>query len=169
MSASGVALSVKQPWAALLAAGVKTVEVRTWRTARRGTVFLHAAKVPDPRPHGWTFVAAPQLTRDAALGGGIVAVAELVDCVTYPDATAFAADAARHRNLPAWFKPPRLYGFVFADIRPLPFQAVTGNTFFFPVSGVTLPPPAGPVIIIDPPEGQDARHHDFPPAPRPPG
>src|SRR3712207_8348570 len=30
------ALSVKQPWAALLAAGVKTVEVRTWPTNRRG-------------------------------------------------------------------------------------------------------------------------------------
>ena len=167
MTASGVALSVKQPWAALLAAGVKTVEVRTWPTSRRGTVFLHAAKVPDARPHGWTFVCTPDLTRDAAFGGGIVAVAELVDCVTYPDAAAFAADAPRHRNLPAWFRPPRLYGFVFADVRPLSFHRVPGNTFFFPVSGVTLPPPAGPVIIIDPPEGQDARTHDSPPDPQP--
>ena len=163
MSASGVALSIKQPWAALLAAGVKTVEVRTWPTTRRGTVFLHAAKVPDPRPHGWTFVASPDVTRGAELAGGIVAVAELVDCVTYPDAEAFAADAARHRNLTEWFRPPRLYGFVFAGIRPMPFHPVSGNTFFFPVSGVTLPPPAEPVIIIDPPEGQDARHHDTPP------
>jgi len=143
MTASGVALSVKQPWAALLAAGVKTVEVRTWPTARRGTVFLHAAKVPDPRPHGWTLVNTPKLIRDAAVGGGIVSVAELVDCVTYLDATAFAADIARHRNLPSWFRPPQLYGFVFADIRPVPFHAVAGNTFFFPVSGVTLPAAGG--------------------------
>ena len=47
------ALSVKQPWAALLVAGVKTVEVRTWPTARRGRVLIHAGKIPDDRPEGW--------------------------------------------------------------------------------------------------------------------
>ena len=53
------ALSVKQPWAALLAAGVKTVEVRTWPTGRRGRLLIHAGKVPDERPEAWAWVTTP--------------------------------------------------------------------------------------------------------------
>src|SRR5204863_2700985 len=37
------ALSLKQPWAALLVHGRKSVEVRSWPTARRGRVLIHAA------------------------------------------------------------------------------------------------------------------------------
>ena len=47
------ALSVRQPWAALLVAGRKTVEVRTWSTAVRGRVFIHAARgATTARPRG---------------------------------------------------------------------------------------------------------------------
>src|SRR4051794_31022472 len=50
------ALSLKQPWAALLVHGVKTIEVRRWPTARRGRVLIHAARVPDDRPEAWSRV-----------------------------------------------------------------------------------------------------------------
>lgn len=136
-----VALSVKQPWAALLAAGRKTVEVRTWPTARRGTVLLHAGRLPDPRPDGWAAVDSPELHRLAALTGGIVGVAELVGCVEYDTAAGFAADAARHRNAPGRFAPPRLYGLEFRHARPLPFRPLPGKTFFFPVAGAAAAAP----------------------------
>src|SRR5262249_57357101 len=65
------ALSLKQPWAALLAHGLKTIEVRRWPTARRGKVLIHAALVPDERPHAWSKVP-PKLPETAELRRGII-------------------------------------------------------------------------------------------------
>lgn len=38
------ALTIRQPWASLIACGAKTVETRSWSTAWRGTLLIHAAK-----------------------------------------------------------------------------------------------------------------------------
>lgn len=141
MSTDWVALSVKQPWAALLVAGIKRVEVRTWGTRRRGPVLIHAARVPDDRPHGWSLVTDTAVATLARLGGGLIGVAELTDCLEYSTAERFTADCERHHNLPDWFVPPRLFGFAFAHPRPLPFRRLPGSTFFFPVPGVTITPP----------------------------
>ncbi len=127
------ALSVKQPWAALIVAGVKLVEVRTWGTRRRGRVLIHAGRVPDERPEAWAQVTTPELRAAAGQRGGIVGEAELVGCRTYDTAEAFAADAGVHLNDPGWFAPPRLHGFEFRAARPLPFRRVTGFTMFFRV------------------------------------
>lgn len=131
------ALSVKQPWAALIVAGVKLVEVRTWGTRRRGRVLIHAGRLPDERPEAWAHVNTPELTAAAEQRGGIVGEAELVGCRTYETAEAFADDAGRHLNDPGWFRPPRLYGFEFRAARPLPFRRVTGFTMFFRVPDCT--------------------------------
>lgn len=39
------AITIKQPWASLIAAGLKDIENRTWKTNFRGRVLIHAAKV----------------------------------------------------------------------------------------------------------------------------
>lgn len=36
------ALSIKQPWASLIAHGIKDIENRTWKTNFRGRIFIHA-------------------------------------------------------------------------------------------------------------------------------
>jgi uncharacterized protein (UPF0264 family) len=136
-----VALSLKQPWATLLVHGRKTIEVRRWSTPRRGRVLIHAARVPDERPAGWAMLT-PELREFARLGGGIVGAATLTDCVAYRDRATFTADRPRHLNDPAWFRKPPLYGFQFADLRPLPFQRYSGRLYFF---DVTLPPQERPV------------------------
>lgn len=41
------AISVKQPWASLIARGSKTVEVRTWATKYRGPLLIVAGLQPD--------------------------------------------------------------------------------------------------------------------------
>ena len=128
-----VALSVKQPWAALIVAGVKLVEVRTWSARRRGRVLIHAGKVPDERPEAWVHVTTPELRAATEPRGGIVGEAELVGCRYYDTAEAFAADAGLHLNDPGWFTPPRLYGFEFRTARPLPFRRYAGFTMFFKV------------------------------------
>jgi hypothetical protein len=140
-SESLVALSVKQPWAALLVAGVKTVEVRTWPTARRGRVLIHAGKVADDRPEGWALIDTPELLDLARLRGGIIGVAELTGCVSYPTAEAFAAATADHRNEPDWFRPGGLHGFVFRDARPIAYHPYPGRTMFFAVEPIPLVPP----------------------------
>jgi len=54
-----IAISIKQPWAGLVAAGLKTVENRSWNTIDRGSVLIHASgdpiwTLPDPKylPNG---------------------------------------------------------------------------------------------------------------------
>lgn len=44
-------LTLHQPWATLIALGIKQYETRDWATAYRGTVVIHAGKtfVPDER------------------------------------------------------------------------------------------------------------------------
>ncbi|MDP3561746.1 MAG: ASCH domain-containing protein [Legionellaceae bacterium] len=37
------ALTIKQPWASLIAQGIKDIENRTWRTNFRGRIYIHAA------------------------------------------------------------------------------------------------------------------------------
>jgi hypothetical protein len=133
-----LAISVKQPWAALLVAGIKTVEVRTWLTRARGPVLIHASKTEDPRPDGWALVTTPELDELAALRGGVIGVAELAACVRYGTAVAFARATDAHRNNPNWYKPGGLYGFVFQNPRPVAYHACPGRTLFFAVEGITL-------------------------------
>jgi hypothetical protein len=128
-----VALSVRQPWAALLVAGLKTVEVRTWPTRRRGPVLIHAGRLPDDRPDGWALVDTPEVHELVRLGGGVIGVADLADCVRYDTPGAFAAAEAEHRNPADWFRPPGLYGFVFRNPRRVAFRPCPGQTFFFGV------------------------------------
>ena len=37
------AVSIKQPWASLIAHGIKDIENRTWRTHFRGRIYIHAS------------------------------------------------------------------------------------------------------------------------------
>lgn len=132
------ALSVKQPWAALLACGAKAVEVRTWPTARRGPVLIHAARTADPRPEAWAHVTTPEREALAALRGGVIGVADLVACVRYSTPEAFAAACAEHLNAPDWYRPGGLFGFGFQNARPIAYHARPGRTLFFAVEGITL-------------------------------
>jgi hypothetical protein len=44
------ALSVRQPWAELIASGKKTIELRSWSTSYRGPLLICTGKQLDP---GW--------------------------------------------------------------------------------------------------------------------
>jgi hypothetical protein len=111
------ALSIRQPWAWLIVQGHKDVENRTWRTDYRGPFLVHAGYIFDQE--GYLYV-----TRKMGLAlpspekfkrGGIVGVAEIVDCVSiYPS---------------LWFSGP--YGFVLRNARTLPFVALSGKPGFF--------------------------------------
>jgi len=57
------AISLKQPWANMIAAGEKTIETRTWATDYRGELLIVSAKIPPIAPAGYA-----------------LAIAELVEC-----------------------------------------------------------------------------------------
>lgn len=42
------AITVKQPWASLIVAGIKDIENRTWATKYRGPLLIHASAKPVP-------------------------------------------------------------------------------------------------------------------------
>src|SRR5579864_815412 len=126
------ALSLKQPWAALMVNSVKTIEVRRWPTARRGRILIHAARIPDPRPEAWKHVTK-ELEEMANLLGGIIGEADLTGCLVYRTCDAFQKDQPRHLNEPDWFVGPLLYGFSFANATVLPFRKYPGWMRFFPV------------------------------------
>jgi hypothetical protein len=46
-------LTVRQPWATLLAHGIKKYETRSWRTIYRGPIAIHASKTFDAESRHW--------------------------------------------------------------------------------------------------------------------
>lgn len=118
------ALSIRQPWATLIAHGFKDVENRTWSTDYRGPILIHAGKSnkKDERGDAIAFIsraAVPDAALTAAFNvhefGGIVGMAEIVDCVTHSDSPWFVGD----------------FGFVIKNAKPLPFIPCRGMLGFF--------------------------------------
>jgi hypothetical protein len=125
------ALSLKQPWAALLAYGRKTIEVRSWPTTKRGRILIHAARVSDSRAEAWKHIPK-ELDLAARQVGGIIGAADLTSCIRYRSQAAFNKDQPLHLNEPEWFAA-NLYGFMFANAVVLPFRRYSGWMRFFPV------------------------------------
>jgi hypothetical protein len=129
---TGVALSIRQPWATLVVFGIKRIEIRRWSTQRTGPVLIHAGRLPDKRREAWDLL--PERYREfAALRGGLVGAVTLIGCRTYRNTRQFRRDTRWHCNRPEWFQPPVMYGFEFADAAPIAFRPVKGQLYFFPV------------------------------------
>ena len=124
------ALTVRQPWAWLIAQGYKDVENRKWPTPYRGWIAIHAGREPDPDYYQGVRYPRPLDIDVPPFGeieqGGVVAVAELADCVMTSDSP--------------WFCGP--YGFVLRDVRSIPFIPVRGWIKLF-----ELPPPVAAAVL----------------------
>lgn len=81
------ALSIKQPWASLIAHGIKDIENRTWKTNFRGRIYIHACtprKFEVQLTDEQTIQAAPvlkQLFDNTLPFGAIIGEVDIVDCV----------------------------------------------------------------------------------------
>src|SRR5262249_51258177 len=142
------ALSLKQPWAALLVHGVKTIEIRRWSTRYSGPVLIHAAKIPDRhrQPPGGL---PPHARSSERLSGGIIGVGVLAACVWYGTSKVFEDNRDLHLNDPSWFEPGGLFGFRFRDLRVLPFTRLPGNNRLFKVNPDDLVIPPGWQEVVD--------------------
>ena len=73
-------ITIKQPFATLIAEGLKRYEFRTWKTKYRGDILIHAGKSVDKKA----------MKKFTSLGlsyptGCILAKATITDCVVIDD------------------------------------------------------------------------------------
>lgn len=112
------ALSIRQPWAAAIINMGKDIENRNWPTRFRGQFLIHAAKAwgQNERDDVETVEdISGQSLEGRPLLGGIIGMAEIVDCVS-------------QSNSPWFFGR---YGFVIRNPRSLPFRSCRGQLGFF--------------------------------------
>lgn len=125
------ALSIRQPWAWAIVHAGKDIENRDWPTRYRGPVCIHASaykpKQDDCDEFNDVFCHAVRDKAERARilprwsealsfeRGGIVGVAEIVDCV--------------EQSPSPWFMGR--YGFVLANVQTIEFIPVKGALGFF--------------------------------------
>ncbi len=69
-------ITIKQPWATLIAKGYKEYEFRTWKTKYRGDILIHAGKAIDKE----AMERFKYLNLEYPLGK-IIAKATITDCI----------------------------------------------------------------------------------------
>ncbi len=102
------ALSIKQPWANLIASGKKTIETRLWLTGYRGPLLIVSSKTPNIPPAGYA-----------------LAIAELVDCRPMTASDERAACCARY---------PGAFSWVLCDTRKIEIFPVRGKLGLYDVN-----------------------------------
>jgi len=121
-----IALSVRQPWAWLIANGHKDIENRNWPTKFRGRVLIHASMAMSYDEYDACVIFCsglpvkitkfPLFEQLKFERGVIVGEAEMVDCVEQSDSPWFVGQ----------------YGFVLRNQKVItPFQPCKGKLGFF--------------------------------------
>ena len=135
-------ISIRQPWAWLIVRPdltgrarreaahkheLKDVENRSWRTHYRGPLLIHAAKgmtrieyevAQDTLRVGGPIIELPPFGEMQR--GGIVGRADLIDCIP-PERRA------------SWWHFDGDFGFLLADVKPLPFRQCKGALGIFDI------------------------------------
>jgi len=88
------AITIKQPFASLIAEGLKTYEFRTWKTSYRGKILIHAGKSVDKE----AMKRFENYDLEYPLGC-VIAMATLTDCVMV---TQELKDELRKENAPVY-------------------------------------------------------------------
>lgn len=132
------AISIKQPWAYLICAGIKDVENRTWPTKYRGRVYIHAsAKLAK---HEFTWEQSSELAKHEELDivySAIIGHVDIVDCViNYDSIWAEQSDMFRRTHSAGIVSNPPIYNWVLANpvLFDKPILNVKGKLSFWDCS-----------------------------------
>lgn len=116
-------LSLKQPYAILLACGKKTIESRRWNTRFRGDFLIHASKNVEIRSCEYYGLNFKTLEK-----GAIIGKATLYDVKKYPNNFEYELDYKKHLSLKKIDKIA--YGFLIKNAtkfnRVIPYQGKLG-------------------------------------------
>jgi hypothetical protein len=115
------ALSIRQPYAWLVVAGLKSIENRGWNTRHRGQLLIHAAR----NMHEKLLIDIEErhsvrIDIDALKFGGVIGCVEIVDIVTSSPST--------------WYEGP--YGWLLARPRFVPFTPLRGMPGLFDAADI---------------------------------
>ena len=105
-------LSLKQPYADLLAFGEKTIELRKWYTKFRGEFLIHASKNIDLQACERLDIDIDKLTI-----GAIISSAFLYDFKEYSNQEEFNKDKQKHFSILSKYFDGYKYGFLVKDAR----------------------------------------------------
>lgn len=111
------ALSINQPFGWAIVEGFKDIENRNWSTKYRGEFYIHVGLnvQTSAYPMIRDLTGSPFDKSMRMRIGGIIGIAEIVDCVSRSDSP--------------WFFGR--YGFVIKNARRVPFQECKGALGFF--------------------------------------
>lgn len=127
------AISIRQPWAYAIFYLGKDIENRTWRTAYRGPLLIHASKRWSTYGHSW-LVSHMRLDvphRDKHVLGAIIGMVDLVGCISFSGSRWFQGpygwvlkspllfeEPVPYRGMPGLFDVPKLRASVSSGGRP---------------------------------------------------
>lgn len=131
-----LALSVRQPWASLIASGAKTIELRSWSTTHRGDLLIAAGRAFDERGrhHG---VDGPRAS------AACIASLNDVRPATMNDADAACVPPALMRQLlrDAQAAGRTLYAWCLPNSRAVPMVNIRGQLGLFRVDDAVIAVP----------------------------
>ena len=115
-------ITIKQPFASLIAEGLKEYEFRTWKTKYRGEIFIHAVKSIDQK--------AMKKFEEYGLEyplGCIIARADLCDCIKVDNEFRKVLNEKNPKVYSEIVKHPEWEGYGFKmenvkKIKPIPAQ-----------------------------------------------
>ena len=105
-------LSLKQPYADLLAFGEKTIELRKWNTRFRGEFLIHASKNIDIQACERLDIDIDKLTIGAIIGSAF-----LYDFKEYSNQEEFNKDKRKHFSIVTKYFDGYKYGFLIRNAR----------------------------------------------------
>jgi hypothetical protein len=105
-------LSLKQPYADLLAFGEKTIELRKWNTKFRGEFLIHASKNIDIQACERLDIDIDKLTLGAIIGSAF-----LYDFKEYRNQEEFNKDKQKHFSIVTKYFDGYKYGFLIRNAR----------------------------------------------------
>ena len=126
------ALSVRQPYATLIATGEKTIEWRSWKTPHRGALMICSSSSWAEGEEGeWEMWEIFKKDRDQFPRGVTLCIVDLVDCRPFKRKD---LDAALMEENPGG------YAWVLANPVPIVPRPIKGKHYLF---DVPAPPEAG--------------------------
>ncbi len=145
------ALSIKQPWASLIAHGIKDIENRTWKTNFRGRIYIHASGQITkglysdfiPKKH-WETLTEQQKNDTICFSqvtSAIIGEVDIVDCVMnhssiWAEKTEGIIDINTNEFIPK-SNPKPVYNWVLANaiLYDKPILNVKGKLSFWKYTG----------------------------------
>lgn len=126
------ALSLKQPYAWLIANGYLLVDDRTWGTDYRGAILIHASKGIYEEYYDYLVANTdiPLPNKDKLGFGGVVGIAKLVLC-TRPDEIPPTLTREQRGHFSG--VPRDGFGFLFEHAKPLALMSYPGKLGIFEI------------------------------------